>query len=334
MKAARFDYVRPDDVAEALAALREGSGRRQAPGRRPIARADAEPAACAPGSAHRHVAARGAARRSRTSARAWRIGAGVTHARIEDMRGKLAGRRLAVRGRRRHRLSRRSATAARSAAVSPMPTRRPTGRSRWRRSAPPSTFAGARAARTIPVERFIARRLHHGARGRRDHRERSTCPSFRARARWGYLQVLPQDRRIRGSKRRGGVRSGRAAPRASFVGALRGTPQPLAGAGATRRSGSAKPPTRRQRSQAAPLQQPVEPISIASSAAMATRRGDAGLAAGVRAMTPIALDRQRAQGRRRWSSRARISPISCASTAGSPARISAASTASAAPAPC
>jgi carbon-monoxide dehydrogenase medium subunit len=90
MKAAPFDYVRPGDVGEALAALSKAEGRAKllAGGQslgpmlnlrlaRPSLLVD--------------VAGLKALAQIRDMGREWRIGAGVTHARIEDARGKLPG---------------------------------------------------------------------------------------------------------------------------------------------------------------------------------------------------------------------------------------------------
>jgi carbon-monoxide dehydrogenase medium subunit len=90
MKAARFDYLRPADVGEALAALAkaEGGGKLLAGGQslgpmlnlrlaRPSLLVD--------------VSRLDALARVDDIGSAFRIGAGVTHSRIEDMRGRLAG---------------------------------------------------------------------------------------------------------------------------------------------------------------------------------------------------------------------------------------------------
>jgi carbon-monoxide dehydrogenase medium subunit len=90
MKAARFEYLRPSDVGQALAALAnaEGSAKLLAGGQslgpmlnlrlaRPSLLVD--------------VSRLEALARVEELARAWRIGAGVTHSRIEDMHGRLAG---------------------------------------------------------------------------------------------------------------------------------------------------------------------------------------------------------------------------------------------------
>src|SRR5262249_42529854 len=90
MKAARFDYLRPSDVGEALAALAkaEGGGKLLAGGQslgpmlnlrlaRPSLLVD--------------VSRLDALARVDDIGSAFRIGAGVTHSRIEDMRGRLIG---------------------------------------------------------------------------------------------------------------------------------------------------------------------------------------------------------------------------------------------------
>jgi aerobic carbon-monoxide dehydrogenase medium subunit len=89
MKAARFDYIRPGDVADALAALGQAEGAKLLAGGqslgpmlnlrlvRPTLLVDVSRL-----EALQHVEDTG---------RTWRIGAGVTHARLEDARGRLSG---------------------------------------------------------------------------------------------------------------------------------------------------------------------------------------------------------------------------------------------------
>jgi carbon-monoxide dehydrogenase medium subunit len=90
MKAASFHYVRPGDLGEALAALSKAEGRAKllAGGQslgpmlnlrlaRPSLLVD--------------VSRLEAIGRVEDIGRAWRIGAGVTHARIEDLRGRIPG---------------------------------------------------------------------------------------------------------------------------------------------------------------------------------------------------------------------------------------------------
>jgi aerobic carbon-monoxide dehydrogenase medium subunit len=89
MKAARFDYIRAGDVAEALAALANTEGAKLLAGGqslgpmlnlrlvRPALLVD--------------VSRLEALQQLEDMGRAWRIGAGVTHARLEDLRGRLPG---------------------------------------------------------------------------------------------------------------------------------------------------------------------------------------------------------------------------------------------------
>lgn len=89
MKAARFDYVRPGDVADALAVLGQAEGAKLLAGGqslgpmlnlrlvRPALLVD--------------VSRLEALQHLEDTGSAWRIGAGVTHARLEDARGRLAG---------------------------------------------------------------------------------------------------------------------------------------------------------------------------------------------------------------------------------------------------
>jgi carbon-monoxide dehydrogenase medium subunit len=90
MKAARFDYVRPGDVGQVLAALAkaEGSAKLLAGGQSlgPMLNLRlARPSLLVDVSRLESLA------RVDDIGSAWRIGAGVTHSRIEDMRGRLAG---------------------------------------------------------------------------------------------------------------------------------------------------------------------------------------------------------------------------------------------------
>jgi carbon-monoxide dehydrogenase medium subunit len=90
MKAARFDYVRPADVGAALAALAkaDGGGKLLAGGQSLAPMLNlrlARPSLLVDVSRLEAVA------RVDDIGAAFRIGAGVTHARIEDMRGRLAG---------------------------------------------------------------------------------------------------------------------------------------------------------------------------------------------------------------------------------------------------
>jgi carbon-monoxide dehydrogenase medium subunit len=90
MKAARFDYVRPGDVGEALAALAkaEGGAKLLAGGQSlgPMLNLRlARPSLLVDVSRLESLA------RVDDIGSAFRIGAGVTHSRIEDMRGRLAG---------------------------------------------------------------------------------------------------------------------------------------------------------------------------------------------------------------------------------------------------
>jgi carbon-monoxide dehydrogenase medium subunit len=90
MKAARFDYVRPGDIGQALDALAKAAG-----GAKLLAGGQslgpmlnlrlARPSLLVDVSRLESLA------RVDDIGSAWRIGAGVTHSRIEDMRGRLAG---------------------------------------------------------------------------------------------------------------------------------------------------------------------------------------------------------------------------------------------------
>jgi carbon-monoxide dehydrogenase medium subunit len=89
MKAARFDYVRPGDVGEALTALAKTDGAKLVAGGQSLGPMLnlrlARPSLLV------DVSRLDALRRVEDTGRAWRIGACVTHARLEDARGRLPG---------------------------------------------------------------------------------------------------------------------------------------------------------------------------------------------------------------------------------------------------
>ena len=90
MKAARFEYVRPDDLQQAVAALgRTGGGAKLLAGGQSLGPMLnlrlARPSLLVDVSRLDSLA------RVEDIGRAWRIGACVTHSRIEDLRGQLAG---------------------------------------------------------------------------------------------------------------------------------------------------------------------------------------------------------------------------------------------------
>ena len=89
MKAARFDYVRPADVGEALATVASAQGAKilaggQSPGPMSNLRL-ARPALLV------DISRLKALQQLEDTGRTWRIGAGVTHARLEDARGRFSG---------------------------------------------------------------------------------------------------------------------------------------------------------------------------------------------------------------------------------------------------
>ena len=97
MKAARFDYVRPSDVGDALAALAKAEGAKLLAGGQSLGPMLnlrlARPALLV------DVSRLEALQQVEDTGRAWRIGAGVTHARLEDGRGRLPGGARCRRGR-------------------------------------------------------------------------------------------------------------------------------------------------------------------------------------------------------------------------------------------
>ena len=89
MKAARFDYLRPGDVGEALAALAKAEGAKILAGGQSLGPMLnlrlARPALLVDISRLKALA------QIEDAGRTWRIGAGVTHAHLEDARGRLSG---------------------------------------------------------------------------------------------------------------------------------------------------------------------------------------------------------------------------------------------------
>jgi aerobic carbon-monoxide dehydrogenase medium subunit len=89
MKAARFDYIRPGDVADALAALAEAEGAKLLAGGQSLGPMLnlrlARPSLLV------DISRLEVLQQIEDTGRAWRIGAGVTHARLEDLRGRLPG---------------------------------------------------------------------------------------------------------------------------------------------------------------------------------------------------------------------------------------------------
>ena len=89
MKAARFDYVRPADVGEALATVASAQGAKILAGGQSLGPMLnlrlARPALLV------DISRLKALQQLEDTGRTWRIGAGVTHARLEDARGRLSG---------------------------------------------------------------------------------------------------------------------------------------------------------------------------------------------------------------------------------------------------
>jgi aerobic carbon-monoxide dehydrogenase medium subunit len=89
MKAARFDYIRPGDVADTLAALTEAEGAKLLAGGQSLGPMLnlrlARPSLLV------DISRLEVLQQIEDTGRAWRIGAGVTHARLEDLRGRLPG---------------------------------------------------------------------------------------------------------------------------------------------------------------------------------------------------------------------------------------------------
>lgn len=89
MKAARFDYMRAGDVAEALAALAGTKGAKLLAGGQSLG--PMLNLRLARPSLLIDISRLETLQQIEDTGRAWRIGAGVTHARLEDLRGRLAG---------------------------------------------------------------------------------------------------------------------------------------------------------------------------------------------------------------------------------------------------
>ena len=152
---------------EALSALAQGGGSRQAPGRRAIARTDAEPAARASRAPDRRVAARGAADVEDLGA-AWRIGA-ARHPCAPRRPPSSPGAEMLSERRGRHRLP---------LGAQPRHDRRqPGARRSGRRLADRAGGAGrdrnirgSGGTRSVRGRALDARRLRHRPRRGRDHR--------------------------------------------------------------------------------------------------------------------------------------------------------------------
>ena len=89
MKAAQFDYLRPNDLGDALAALTKAEGAKLLAGGQSLGPMLnlrlARPSLLV------DISRLESLQQLKDMGRAWRIGAGVTHARLEDMRGLLPG---------------------------------------------------------------------------------------------------------------------------------------------------------------------------------------------------------------------------------------------------
>ena len=216
--------------------------------------------------------------------RAWRIGAGVTHARIEDMRGKLAGRRDAVRGGGRHRLP--GDPQPRHDRRQPRPCR-PGRRLAAALAALGATvnISGRRRRARRCRRRFRAGRLHHGACATTRSSKSIDVPKLSRAGRYGYYKFCRKTGEFAEASAAAVFDPERGAARI-FLGAVRPAPVALARAGPARRPGGTI--RRLSRSRRAP-RSPRRRRSRSSRAAHGGGRRDARLAAGVRVVTPIAL---------------------------------------------
>ena len=170
----------------------------------------------------------------------------------------------------------------------------------------------AGGARAMPVEKFMLGAFTTALRGGRDHRERRGAQAV-ARGALRLLQVLPQDRRVRRGERGGGVRSGNAGRPRSI--SARFVPAPVSLSALARRVA--------QEGQSAASEEAISASGRrgggrprSGRAPHACCRRDARPAAGVRVDDADRAHCERARQYRRWSSRAPIWPISCASIAG------------------
>src|SRR6266496_4277688 len=178
MKAARFDYVRPGDVGEALAALAKAEGAKILAGGQSLGPMLnlrlARPALLVDFSRLE------ALQQMEDAGRTWRIGAGVTHARLEDARGRLSGSEMLceVAAAIAYRSVRNRGTIGGSLA----------------HADPAADWPLAHAAQ--PSGRALhPRGLHNDARGKRSHRI-DRCPEAVARRTIWLLQILSQDGRV------------------------------------------------------------------------------------------------------------------------------------------
>ena len=195
MKAARFDYVRPRDI---------GGGARGSAQARGSAKLIAGGQSLGPMLNLRLARPKLLVDVSRSTScetiedegDSWRIGAASRMPRSRTAAARRL-RELLLRGRRAASPTAPCAIAARRRQPRAC---RPGGRlAAGARGARRDVESSARRAgkRSVPIDRFMTRRLHHASWRTTRSSRRSTFRSSRARRALGLLQVLPQDRRIR-----------------------------------------------------------------------------------------------------------------------------------------
>jgi aerobic carbon-monoxide dehydrogenase medium subunit len=220
MKAASFDYVRPADVAEVLAALAKAPGAKLLAGGQSLGPMLnlrlARPAIVI------DVSRLGALQQVEDRGSSWRIGAGVTHARLEDI--KLAGAEMlsVVAGGIAYRSVRNRGTIGGSLAHADPAADWPTALAALGASA---NVRGSRGARSVPVERFV-QGAFATALADDEIIETIDVPKLSRAGRFGYYKFCRKTGEFAEASAAASFDPENGAARI-FLGALRATPQPL-----------------------------------------------------------------------------------------------------------
>jgi aerobic carbon-monoxide dehydrogenase medium subunit len=223
MKAARFDYVRPTDAAAAVAALAQaGAGAKLLAGgqslgpmlnlrlARPQILID--------------IARLGELQPIEDTGDAWRIGAGVTHARLEDSRGRLPGAEMlcAVAAGIAYRSVRNRGTIGGSLAHADPAADWPLALAALEASV---SIRGPRGNRSVPADRFMSAAFTT-ALGEDEMIDAIVAPKLARAARWGYYKFCRKTGEYPEASAAAVFDPERRVARL-FVGALGGAPHPL-----------------------------------------------------------------------------------------------------------
>jgi carbon-monoxide dehydrogenase medium subunit len=223
MKAARFDYSRPADVAEAVAALAQAGGAAKllAGGQslgpmlnlrlaRPSLLID--------------IARLEALRAIEDRGGAWRVGAAVTHARLEDAHGRLPGAEMlgAVAAGIAYRSVRNRGTIGGSVVHADPAADWPLALAALGASL---NISGARGSRAVPVEAFV-KGAFTTALGEDEIVETIDVPKIAPAGAWGYYKFCRKTGEFAEASA-AAVFDPEARVARVFLGALTGTPRPL-----------------------------------------------------------------------------------------------------------